>query len=377
MSRLPHFSISHAIQAGVWLIFLAFPIGSLLTRGNSTGWVISGLLVIALFAVVYVVGFGYARMFPTRRQYPWLILWYTMMALIALWIATFVGHWVFNLTPYFVAACMFTLPPAVGISASAVIMCASTLGLVRWAENGISLLYSAAGTMIGSIIIMIIATVARREETSRELRSRLAVSGEREKVARDVHDLLGHSLTVINLKAEVAAKLLETDPDGSRDEILEISRLSRVALSDVRSTVTRLRRPDFGGEVEAARRALETTGITADLPDAQAALQLPGVNASLFSWALREAVTNVVRHSGASHCRVIVTPEKLQVEDDGVGIRSDEGNGLAGLRARVEESGGTLLIGPLDPQRHSSSERDPGTRLLVTMTGDHKPLEAT
>lgn len=377
MTRPPRFHAGHAIQAGVWLVFLAFPIGYLVGAGGSTLWVLEGLGVILLFAVVYVIGFGYADAVPRHRRYRWLLVWYAGLALIAVWISLFVGHWVFNLTPYFVAAAMFTLPIAIGLSASAVIMMLACLTLVRYAENVWAMVYSTSGTMVGAAIIIVIAIVARREDSKRALENRLAISGEREHVARDVHDLLGHSLTVINLKAEVAAKLLEADPERARREILEISRLSRVALADVRSTVTRLRRPDFAGEVEAARRALDTAGISADLPDPQAAQQLPGVNAPLFSWALREAVTNVVRHSGASTCRVRVTPEKLQVDDDGAGFRGTSGNGLSGLRERIEESGGSLDLGPLFPHNTSEEQRSPGTRLLVTMSGDHQPLETS
>src|SRR5699024_823777 len=109
------------------------------------------------------------------------------------------------------------------------------------------------------------------------------VSTERETVARDVHDLLGHSLTVINLKSEVAARTMESDPEGARQEVLEIARLSRTALADVRSTVTRLRQPDFAGEIDAAGTALATAGITADLPSSPSAREVSGVNASLFS----------------------------------------------------------------------------------------------
>lgn len=377
MTRPPRFHAGHAIQAGVWLVFLAFPIGYLVSQESPTLWVLEGLGVILLFAVVYVIGFGYTEAVPHRRWRPWLLYWFVSLVAIAVWISLFVGHWVFNLMPYFVAATMFTLPLAVGLSVSAVIMILTCISLIHFSENAVSMLYSTSGTLVGAAIIIVIAILARREESKRDLENRLAVSGEREHVARDVHDLLGHSLTVINLKAEVAAKLLDSDPARARDEILEISRLSRVALADVRSTVTRLRRPDFGGEVEAAQRALDTAGIAADLPDPHTARQLPGVNAPLFSWALREAVTNVVRHSGASVCRVLVTPEKLQVDDDGAGFRGTVGNGLSGLRERVEESGGSLDIGPLFPQHTSEDQRSPGARLLVTMSGDHQPLETS
>ncbi|MDN5654337.1 MAG: two-component sensor histidine kinase, partial [Kocuria sp.] len=95
----------------------------------------------------------------------------------------------------------------------------------------------------------------------------------------------------------------------------------------------------------------------------------------LFSWAVREAVTNVVRHSGASRCSVILTPEKIQITDDGLGIGSDFGNGLNGLRERVEQAGGELVVETVVPREDLLDGEYPGTRVLITMNGDRSPLE--
>ena len=105
---------------------------------------------------------------------------------------------------------------------------------------------------------------------------------ERERIARDVHDVLGHSLTVITLKADLARKLLHADPDRADAELEAIAQLSRSSLAEVRSTVTRLRIPDFSGEIQASARALQTASIAAKLPDAEHALSVVGVNSSLF-----------------------------------------------------------------------------------------------
>ena len=102
-----------------------------------------------------------------------------------------------------------------------------------------------------------------RERGRRQTAEALQAAREREQVARDVHDLLGHSLTVINLKAEVASRLVASDPEAARAELEQISRISRTALAEVRSTVTRLRQPDFAGQIRAAARALETAGVGA------------------------------------------------------------------------------------------------------------------
>ena len=139
-------------------------------------------------------------------------------------------------------------------------------------------------------------------------------------MARDVHDLLGHSLTVINLKAEMASRLLASDPEAARAELEQISRTSRTALAEVRSTVTRLRQPDFAGQIRAATRALETAGVRAELPDPQAAQDAAGADATVFSWALREAVTNVLRHAGARRVRISLDAHHVAVLDDGAGL---------------------------------------------------------
>jgi two-component system sensor histidine kinase DesK len=195
---------------------------------------------------------------------------------------------------------------------------------------------------IGQVIVRN-AQLAR----AREQLVDLAVSRERERVARDVHDILGHSLTVITVKAELAGRLLETVPgaERARTELADAERLAREALADVRATVSGLREVSLTGELVAARRALEAAGITADLPTAvdvvPARLRQP------FAWALREGVTNVVRHSGAGWCGVRLTATCVEVRDDGRGPAEDAGggSGLAGLRTRAAAAGARLETG--------------------------------
>ena len=140
--------------------------------------------------------------------------------------------------------------------------------------------------------------------------------------------------------------------------------LSRTALAEVRATVTRMKNPDLSGELEAARRALETAQIKAHLPQPGAAARA-GNNATLFSWVLREAITNVVRHSSARNCWVNLDAERIEIIDDGSKGSFKPGNGLLGLQSRVQEAGGDLLIA------HGNF-----TRLLATMNGDTSPLTA-
>jgi two-component system sensor histidine kinase DesK len=181
---------------------------------------------------------------------------------------------------------------------------------------------------------------------AREQLVELAVSRERERVARDVHDILGHSLTVITVKAELAGRLLEPVPgtERARAEVADAERLAREALADVRATVSGMREVSLTGELAAARRALEAAGIRADLPSAVDVV--PARHRGLFAWALREGVTNVVRHSGASWCGVRVSGDCVEVRDDGRGPDGDTGGtGLAGLRTRAAAAGARVETG--------------------------------
>ncbi|WAH98263.1 sensor histidine kinase [Arthrobacter sp. MMS18-M83] len=198
----------------------------------------------------------------------------------------------------------------------------------------------------------LIRQTARLREAQTELAD-AAVAAERSRVARDMHDILGHSLTVIAVKAELAGRMLDAVPgDPARDraaaEIAAVQDLARGALADVRATVSGYRGVNVLAELAVARTALESAGIDAELPGTVE--QVPARHRELFGWVLREGITNVVRHSGAARCRVRLTASSVLVEDDGVGPASGgrSGNGLAGIRERVGAAGGTVSIGPSD-----------------------------
>lgn len=211
-------------------------------------------------------------------------------------------------------------------------------------------------TLNGFFIFDIVTTfhiiayfVGRSMHKSREhkaIEKELGILSERERIARDVHDVLGHSLTIVNLKAELAAKLVETNAPAAQEQMRQVAQLSRQALAEVHSTVTRLRVPDLEGEILASSRALETAGIQANLPDATTAANIAGMNSSLFSWALRETVTNIVRHSHATYATVRLNSTGLEVIDNGIGIGDAPcKSGLTGLCTRIEDAGGTLTLG--------------------------------
>jgi len=186
----------------------------------------------------------------------------------------------------------------------------------------------------------------------------LAKIAERERIARDLHDVLGHTLSVIVLKSELASKLVERDPVRAKAEMADVEQTARTALSEVRQAIGGYRSNGLAAELAQARATLETAGITVECE--QVPVAMPATQESVLSLAVREAVTNVVRHAQAARCRLeLKTADgicRLSIQDDGLGGFQPEGNGLTGMRERVEALGGTL-------QRETRG----GTRLQITL----------
>jgi two-component system sensor histidine kinase DesK len=184
----------------------------------------------------------------------------------------------------------------------------------------------------------------RRLRLAQEEVERLAKLAERERIARDLHDVLGHTLSVIVLKSELASKLASRDPESAAREIREVEQISREALAEVRRAIQGYRAHGLAEEIAVARRALAAAGVALECEVDPVALD--AVAESALALALREAVTNVVRHARATHCRVRIGVRdgraQLEVADDGVGGDAPDGSGLAGMRARAAELGGTV-----------------------------------
>jgi two-component system sensor histidine kinase DesK len=190
---------------------------------------------------------------------------------------------------------------------------------------------------------------------ARETLAYRAVDEERLRIARDLHDVLGHSLSLISIKSELAGRMLPDSPAMAAREIHEIERAARDALRRVRATVIGYRQPTLRGELAAARELLSAAGVEAAITDD--AGPLPAAADSVLAWTVREAVTNVIRHSRASACQIAVTRSgrraSVSVVDDGCGTRvaadalaGGAGSGLAGLRERATNASATLTLGP-------------------------------
>src|ERR1051326_7913576 len=186
----------------------------------------------------------------------------------------------------------------------------------------------------------------------------LAKVAERERIARDLHDLLGHTLSLVILKSELATKLADRDPDRAVSEIRDVERIAREALAQVRAAVSGYRAGGFGNEVIHARNALATGGVALETEVSK--IPLPPAHEAVLALALREAITNIVRHAGARRCRVVLHTTsascRMTISDDGRGGHAPFGSGLTGMSERVSVLGGTLA-------RDGRS----GTTLVVTL----------
>jgi len=195
-------------------------------------------------------------------------------------------------------------------------------------------------------ITRLLSSTQALAEARAELAS-LAAENERFRIARDLHDLLGHSLTTITVKASLAARLGEADRARALQEIAEVEALARRALGEVRAAVAGYRQVTLAGELATGRQLLWAAGITADLP--RAVDDVDPAHQELFGWVVREGLTNIVRHSRASSCAVRLSATSIEVVDDGVGGTAPPGNGLSGLRERVAVAGGSIEAGPVHP----------------------------
>jgi two-component system sensor histidine kinase DesK len=192
----------------------------------------------------------------------------------------------------------------------------------------------------------------------------LAAVAERERIARDLHDVLGHTLSVIVLKAELAGRLVTRDPERAVEEMADVETTARTALGEIREAIGGYRSRGLSAEIEAARRTLDAAGVmllTESNPERES---FTPQEETALALALREAVTNIVRHARATTCRLGFISQagsrRLVVEDDGPHAIVREGNGLRGMRERIESIGGHFSLEQGVAQNH-------GTRLIIEL----------
>jgi two-component system sensor histidine kinase DesK len=340
--------------AAIWLFYLLSPLGAAWDRQDLRGWI--GVVATLAFAAVYLSVFVRMRWRSTgspfrapMRPAQGLAVVLVLVALGVVMCVT-IGQEGEAAAVYIAVACVMCLQTRWAWLASVTVAFgtfAATLVLPGWhRDDGILF-----GTLVATLAIWGISqSINRNIEVLavREENARLALDDERNRFARDLHDILGHSLTVITVKAELANRLIDVDADRARAELADLERLSRDALADVRRAVEGYRELTLPGELARARMALSAAEITADLPNATD--DIPSDRRELFAWAVREGITNVIRHSGAQRCTVVLGEHEVEVRDDGRGADSTGvGNGLTGLRERAAALGGTVVTQSLNP----------------------------
>ncbi len=329
-------------------VFTVFVLLAILNSGKSQAVVIMGVLVCLAFAAAYVVVVPIVFSGPMRWRIG--VLGGLFLLTLPLWFV--IGPDLTSLWIFVGVAAAALLPPRAAITA-AVALAALMIGL-QWLDGG-ELEWELAATLIAVTLWMVGFTSNVRlnielRRTRDEL-ARTAVAVERERIGRDLHDILGHSLTAIAVKAGLARRLVDRDVAAATAEITDVERLAREALSDVRATAGGYRDVSLAGELAVARSVLQAAGIRAVLPTAVDDVSPAG--REVFGYVVREAVTNVIRHSGASRCEIRLSPVRLEVRDDGLGVAGrppvfgSPASGLDGLQRRVNDVGGTFLAGPL------------------------------
>ncbi|MET9812458.1 MULTISPECIES: sensor histidine kinase [unclassified Streptomyces] len=345
-----------SLWTGIWLVYLSAPVTDLLHGGHGTGVRILGWLGLAAFVTWYML-----LVFRTGRgeRNPVVLGSLGVLAAQSTLLALTLGREWLVLFVYVSIASGAALPPRLArwtIPAA----CALLTAVAFATHDGLGYLSGLlipallGGFAMTGVRELVRTTIALRE--ARATVAQLAANEERLRLARDLHDLLGHSLSLITLKSELAGRMLPGQPEKAARQVADIEQVSRQALVDVREAVTGYRRPRLNAELAGARVALAAAGVTAELPVEPGLTGVPEESESALAWALREAVTNVVRHSGARRCTVELLHRQtldgpmleLTVEDNGSGGPGDShGNGLTGLAERLAKAGGTLEAGPL------------------------------
>ena len=338
---------------GVWLVFLSSPIHDLLSGHHTTAGTVGGWLGLAVFVGVYLT--LVFRNMGTPLAPRFVIILVAFLGVLATLLCLTLGPSWFGLYCYVSVACGATLPLRAAywaIPGTAGVMLLVGLHVGEREAQDLVILVLLIGFAMTGVVQLIRTTVVLRR--ARATVAQLAANEERLRLARDLHDLLGHSLSLITLKSELAGRMLPGHPDKAAQQVADIEQVSRQALVDVREAVTGYRRPRLAAELAGAQVALAAAAVTADIPAETGLEGVPEDSESALAWALREAVTNVVRHSGASRCTVEVLRRQtldgpvleLSVEDNGSGgSGKGPGNGLTGLTERLEKAGGTLEAG--------------------------------
>jgi two-component system sensor histidine kinase DesK len=341
----------HGWAPYTWLFYFCFfLLNPIFNHAGWKEWVATGLGTVAFLALYF--SFFWIRC-------PWNLFNIAGMALLGIGFSPFNA----GACTFFVFAAAF-VPFAVEKESTALKLLTVVLAVVtlEWWLLHLTGWFLFYGGGLASVIGVGNVYFAQRNRANQRLRKaheeieHLAKVAERERIARDLHDVLGHTLSVIILKSELAGKLIDHDPRRAKAEMADVEQTSRAALADVRSTIRGYRGHSLEAELKQAKATLETAGVIVKSESSE--VHLTPAQESVVALVVREAVTNVVRHARARNCHLQLLPVngncRLEIQDDGRGGGAVEGNGLRGMRERIEALGGTL-----------ERENTAGTRLSI------------
>ncbi|MER5635823.1 histidine kinase [Kitasatospora sp. NPDC002227] len=345
----------------IWMLYLLYPLADLTSGEHSTPAVVAGSIALGGFLLAYLSLIVVRSVKPAQWPGGYVII--GVLIAVALATAFGLGEAWLTLFTYCSVCTGVALPSRYGMPGvlAVTVLAAATGFLIR--ADGVTMLSIVLPCFLGGLAM---TGLQRLIVTMRELRearaavAHLAAAEERLRLARDLHDLLGHSLSLITLKSELAGRLMDqSQSEAARAQIADIESVARQSLVDVREAVGGYRRPTLPVELAAARTALSAAQVTLEA-DPAVADGRPGLGneeAGALAWALREAVTNIVRHGeGATTCHVGLDETwegegeryaVLEISDNGRGPgKSTPGNGLSGLQERLALVGGRLETGP-------------------------------
>jgi len=348
-----HLTRRGPLFAAIWLFFLIDPLRHGWAERDTLAGVL-GMLATVAFGAVYML--SWLRLRRDRQQLvprPSIqaaIAWFLGLVALGVVMVLCLGEVGTASTVYVSVLAVMLFPPRVAlflVLADAVLVVVLGEVMAGWGSGaGLAFAICAAAVAMFGIQQMMLRNLALI--SAHEENARLAVDNERGRFARDLHDILGHSLTVITVKAELAKKLMDVDAVRARAEIDDLERLARDALADVRRAVAGYRELSLPGELARARIALAAAEIEAELPNSTD--EVSSEWRELFAWTIREGVTNVIRHSHAGRCTIVLQPNCVEIRDDGIGAADPgAGHGLTGLRERAAAANGTVVTRSLDP----------------------------
>lgn len=319
-------------------VFLLLPIVFAWIQSPGLGAILATVLLLAYGAMfLYATGIS---LYPQQVR----LAWFAAMTALVLALIPVIGENVLFMVMFQAMTHVILLPWRWAVP-TMVAMCLGVAVLAAWLGVYFAVVLAVMGlAMSWGIGHGIQQEVLQEKLDAAERRNAsLAVAAERERIGRDLHDILGHSLTSATVSAQLAQRLLDADPAAAREQLAHIESTLRQSLADVRATASGMQTVRAATEIASARSVLAAVGVDATVPTALPALD--DERAELFGYVIREAVTNIVRHASAEHVRITIAEDTVSIADDGVGIPPGTARtGLRGLEQRVADAGGALVV---------------------------------